>query len=63
MSLNQSPILTLKSELLYNRRPNSLESDYESLTIQFGSPNHLSILSTAYHPFADKKKFNEKNQI
>ena len=36
------PILTLKFKFLWNRCPNSLESDFESLMIRFGSPNRLT---------------------
>ena len=36
-------ILTLKSESLSNHSPNLLEYNFESLTIRFGSPNHLSL--------------------
>ena len=40
---NQSPILTLKSESSYIGCTNLLESDFEQLTIQFVSPNPLSL--------------------
>ena len=36
--------LALESELSYNRRPNSLESDFEPSIIQFGGPNYLSLV-------------------
>ena len=41
----KNTILTLKSELLYHRCPNSLESNFELLTIQFGDPYRLSLQS------------------
>ena len=40
-------ILTLKSESLYNSHQNLLESDFESSTISFCDPNHLSLLLTS----------------
>ena len=37
-------ILMLELESPYNRHPNSLESDFELLTIQFWDPNLLSLV-------------------
>ena len=39
-------ILTLKSEMSYNRHPNLLESDFKSSTIRFGDPNGLTLVGT-----------------
>ena len=39
-------IVDLKSDSYRNRRPNSLESEFESSTIGFGLPNRLSLAGT-----------------
>ena len=39
-------ISTLKTKLMYDHRPNLLESNFELSTIQFRDPNCLSLLST-----------------
>ena len=48
MMFNQSPIFTLKSELLLNRRSNLLESDFELSMIQFGMPDCLCLKRTLH---------------
>ena len=39
-------IVSLESDSYRNHRPNSLESKFESLTIQFWVPNHLSLVQS-----------------
>ena len=48
MMFNQSPIFTLKFELLLNRRSNLLESDFELSMIQFGMPDCLCLKRTLH---------------
>ena len=44
-------IVTLESDLYQNCRPILLESEFESLTIQFGTPNHISLVCGGGIPF------------
>ena len=48
MSLNQSPISTLKSESSNNCHPNLLEFDFKLSTIRFMSPNRLSLMNISW---------------
>ena len=51
-------ILALKSEFLLNHSPILLESDFQSSTIRFWMPNHLSLLNVDKAQY--KLKFKEK---
>ena len=52
-------ILTLESELSYNRHSNLLRSNFKLSTIRFGGPNPLCLIFSDYSCNASKKRFGE----